>query len=853
MNKIISLVCVLKIILFPLTEIHSQDKFFSRNLPELPAYLINNHTNDYRKIINLNGEWEVLSSEQKTYKIQVPFCYNGKGTVHCSRYFDLELENPLLWNYILVAQGINYQAEVKINGNFIVKHEGGFTPFSSVIPNNIIREKNNLIEIIIDNTLSVSRTIPLKNSVLIPQNYGGIYRDIYIIAVPSVFIKAAHLASEIDINLNSDITCNVVVSSTDISEEKTSTYNINVEILDTSGNLKSSATSADFSIPSNSTVPVQLKFTFNSPSFWSPDNPYLYKVRVKLLRNSETIDMVNYDYGISDVSYRSNQIYIGQKEFRFKGINYIEEFTDKGICGSYGDTEEDVKKIKNLGANIIKVYGRPASEYLLELCSRYGIWVMEEIPVYNVPATILGTENFLTLAENQFTEMIRAHRNYPCIFAYGMGNDFEVTGPEAAEYVKRLRNAAKLLDNKIVYYSTRNYYYDKCRQYADMTGINFYNGDLNYLKNILLDIKIKNDRIFISNFGKIINPDNVSGGYSDPSSNESLSKFIVDVYKLTANSSLRGAFLHSFSDWKSDMSNTVYYRESDQNLITTGIFNLQREQRPPSVILRKVFLNEDIPNLNIGSYSKQQPVIFVFIGLGTFILFIYLANSVRRFRDNVSRALIRPFIFFTDVREQNLIPANYNTILLLILSVSSGLFFANLIYYWRDSDLFNIILGSVFINEKVKLRADQIINSPLKLTLALTLLLIIKMYFTVFIIWLFSLTLKYRVQLNNIYSVVVWGFLPLISLLIAGSFYLRILSEMSDFVYFGLGFAVIVYILSLYRIFKGVSVIFDVFYLKSYIYGLLTTGIIIGTALYYINHTRHTIDYLYLILSFLKG
>jgi hypothetical protein len=71
--------------------------------------------------------------------------------------FSVGIDSPGDWNYLIFCDGVNYQCEIKINGSFVVKHEGGFTSFSSPITEGLIKESDNIIEIRIDNTLDVSR------------------------------------------------------------------------------------------------------------------------------------------------------------------------------------------------------------------------------------------------------------------------------------------------------------------------------------------------------------------------------------------------------------------------------------------------------------------------------------------------------------------------------------------------------------------------------------------------------------------------------------------------------------------------------------------------------------------------
>jgi hypothetical protein len=841
----------------PKNDIFAQSKVLQRNSPEIPELYSKNIQNEYRKIINLNGGWNFSSADPYyNTRIQVPFSYDFKGKAVCSRNFDAGLENFDSWNYVLYCDGINYQCEISINARFIEKHEGGFTPFSSIIQDGIIKERDNTIEIKIDNTLDYSKTLPLRNTANYPKNYGGIYRDIYILAVPKVFIRNINLHTEIDINFNADITNKITITSTDISaipgllEGKK--YSVKTEIIDTAGEVRASSPAVEFTESQNTTIEIENKLTLSNPRFWSPDDPHLYKIHVTVYLGTDAFDSYSTDFGVYELLVKQNALVLNGSEIKLNGINYIEEFPGSGMSGSYREVEYDVKNLKDLGCNVIKVYGRAASPYLINLCNRYGLLIFEELPVFDVPEGIFESENFNALAENQLSDMILKHKNNPSIAAYGLGNDFDVSCIQGKNYVSRLYALGKKLDKRLIYYSTRNFEHDICREIVDLTGINFYDRDLKQLKEIASDIKLKKQKIFIASYGKVINPANFSG-YSDPNSVEAQSKYIVDFQKIIKGSSISGSFFLTFADWNSDFPNLKFFDHNNQYFRTTGLFTINREPRPPASILKKEFLGEDIPNLNIGTYSRETPILFVLIGLFTFILFIYLANSVRRFRENVWRALFRPFIFFTDVREQSLIPSIQNVLLAIILSIGSALFFANLFYYWRDSQLFDIMLSLLVTFDSVKIFADRLIISPFSLILVLTAVSFIKIFLISVIIWLFSLTSKFKIGFNNIYTVTVWGFLPVLFLLLTGTFYIRILYENADFVIIGLAAAALVYIISIYRILKGTYLIFDTFFLKTYAYGIILIVAVIGIGWYFLNSTKFVYDYLNLILLFLKN
>jgi hypothetical protein len=118
---------------------------------------------------------------------------------------------------------------------------------------------------------------------------------------------------------------------------------------------------------------------------------------------------------------------------------------------------------------------------------------------------------------------------------------------------------------------------------------------------------------------------------------------------------------------------------------------------------------------------------------------------------------------------------------------------------------------------------------------------------------MFSLTVKYRIRFNHIYTITVWGLLPIVLLLVVGTFYIRIIQANSDFITIGLWMAVFLFILSFYRILKGTHMIFDTFFVKVYAYGILTIILIIGGTWFYLNSTRFVFDYFSLVMRYLKG
>jgi hypothetical protein len=473
-----------------------------------------------------------------------------------------------------------------------------------------------------------------------------------------------------------------------------------------------------------------------------------------------------------------------------------------------------------------------------------------DMPVITVPNSIINSDNFIALSENLLSEMILSSKNNPSIFAYGIGSYLDYSSRQTSSYVQKMSALAKKLDKRFVYYSSRSLKNDICRDYVDLVGLIIMEEDSRWLKDYLADPKTKKDKLFIAGYGLTIDPANTNG-YSDPHSLEFQSKLISDVSRLLKNSPMLGSVFMTYSDWHSDYPGAGTYMP-DAYMKTTGLYSSAREMRPPGIIMRKVNYDEDLPNFNIGTYSKESPIVFIFTGIGLFLIFVYMANNIRRFRENIWRALFRPFIFYTDVREQNLIPGWYNILLAVILSVGCSLFFSSIIFFWKNNPDFDIIASALLSSEMLKSWFNYALIDPVKLTALIAIIIFIIFFLTSIILWLFSLTLRFRVPFNNIYTVTVWSFLPALVLLIIGVFYYRAINESTDFITIGLIIAAAILIISLYRIIKGAYLIFDSPVLKTYFYGILTIVFVIGGFWYYLDSSKYMMDYLDLVFSFLK-
>jgi beta-galactosidase/beta-glucuronidase len=372
-----------------------------------------NYSSPSRSIVDLSGKWNCSTDEGATWKeVLVPSAYDYEGRIIYTRKFDLPPALLASHSFKFVAYGINYQAEIYLNEVFVGKHEGGYTSFSFLVPENTIQlGSENVIRIVVDNTLNSRSTLPLRQQIGGWKNYGGIFRDVFLVATPLIWID--DLVSETESIDPKVVKLNIhaVISSRDFSKLSFSDHNgpvtlsFTVEASDKATGLPvGKSTPVIFSPGTNKDVSVQTAVTIPGAKMWNPDQPNLYTLHAVIAaaegKSSVVVDECTLHTGIRTIGRQKQSIMLNGTPVTMRGMVWGEDTPDHGSAMSYEQMEKDIALIKNLGANAVRFSFHPPHPYLLDLCDQYGLLAFEEIPLYETPADIFSTENFRALADN---------------------------------------------------------------------------------------------------------------------------------------------------------------------------------------------------------------------------------------------------------------------------------------------------------------------------------------------------------------------------------------------------------------------------------------------------------------------
>ncbi|MCB0727141.1 MAG: hypothetical protein KDD00_06730 [Ignavibacteriae bacterium] len=852
----LSALLILIILLYSPGIIYSQIRVFERpteNVFSNPDIYPQSPT---RKIISLNGQWDVSFNEAKSYdKFIIPMAFDFEGKVIFKKNFTMDQETLDKFSFILVAEGIEYESEIRINNNFITKHSGGFTPVFFPLTDGIITSANEIV-INADNELNFKNTIPLSDQINYSKVYGGITKDIYIIAVPKLFVLGNYIKYKVDNLLTLKISNIIDIKSSEL-EKLSDSLNSGDFFVQTFIYRRSDSAVAGksdripFKIGNNNSLKINNDINISNPVLWSPENPVLYTVKVVITNAKETVfDEFITETGFTNLTTKDNQVFMSGRPFLINGINYYEDHPRYASALEYSEVFKDMKNIKTMGFNAVRVPGRSANKYIISACNTLGLFVLQEIPFNELSEYYLESDKYVRLSLNYITDIIERDKNSPCIFAWGIGNDFDVSTPLSLEYVKTATALIDSLNGRFKYYTSRAFNSDICSEEVDFTGINFYGRSYEKINKIAAEItdrskpveNRKNRNLFVSYYGIKIENSN-SNGFSDPKSQESQMKFLAECYPKISQS-MFGNFIASYADYNSE-NPLNHPLDANPFLNTSGLYTFNREQKRSAEFAKRMLNKEDLPRIQEGNYVKELPYIFIVTGLTMILILIYFVNRDKKFRSNLLRCLYKPTYFFSLVKDQMIVSTGYNILLAFCISIGLGLYFSSVIFYYVDNNSFDMILAKIFSDGRAKIIFSDISNNKFYLIASLTILNLLLTFITAFFLYFISFYTKGKSYLKIIYSICVWSTLPMLIFLFIGTVLYKLSDSNPAYINITMWLFVILYFLYLNRLIIGAKTLFDIRTGKVYIYGtviILLIFVIIYSYFYFFTGATETID-----------
>ena len=337
--------------------------------------------------MNLNGLWDYQlrkkgeDPQEYTRKILVPYPVESSLSGIADSvgpedviYYRREFEIPSEWegrDVLLHFEASDWETMVFVNDKYVGSQQGGYDPFIFNISNHIILDEINRIVVSVSDPSDLGNQPRgkqvLKQGGIWYTPTSGIWQTIWLEPVPKSYIKyflVTPVTSKNSVDFDvKGLNC----EANDVI--RVSIMNNSTAVAEMSG-----------------TIDKKLRIKLNDARWWSPSDPFLYDVKISLLRDGVVLDEISSYFG-----YRS--INTGLEKDGFVRLFLNDEIIfhngtlDQGFWpdGLYTPpTDEamkfDIQMTKEMGFNMLRKHVKVENRRFYYWCDKLGIMVWQDMP-----------------------------------------------------------------------------------------------------------------------------------------------------------------------------------------------------------------------------------------------------------------------------------------------------------------------------------------------------------------------------------------------------------------------------------------------------------------------------------------
>jgi beta-galactosidase len=376
-----------------------------------------------------DGVWEVWRTEENDLwqPTALPHCFNGSDACDPDQMYyrgpgwyrtRLKLANPFTdGRTILHFQGAGQTTTVWVGSTLVGTHKGGYDEFVFDITDPVQKltpaesKDGEPVTVLCDNSPDLDRVPSDLNDFCL---YGGLYRHVNLVYLPAVALDTVHILPTVA----GDGTGQVSVKARLFNPGgQTVACTMSVDVSDAAGRSVHRATQT---VPAWTGFSELASFAIPEPKLWSPESPHLYSCRVTL-KSAAGQTMLEERFGVRQIEFVENGPFkLNGKRVLLRGTHRHADHASVAAAMSDDLVREEMRLIREMGANFIRLAHYQQDRLVLDLCDELGLMVWEEVPWCRAG---IGSEGFQKSAKDMLTHMIEQHYSHPSIILWGLGNE----------------------------------------------------------------------------------------------------------------------------------------------------------------------------------------------------------------------------------------------------------------------------------------------------------------------------------------------------------------------------------------------------------------------------------------------
>ncbi len=371
---------------------------------------------------NLNGLWDYAMAEAKNPQpekyqgqILVPFpVESGLSGVKKFLYptnrlwYHRTFETPANLQdkrLLLHFGGVDWNTTVFVNGKELGNHKGGFDAFTFDITDALKPSgPQELIVAVIDKTggdnEAKGKQVGMVDGegTLAYSCSSGIWQTVWLEPVPKSFIADLKITPDVDAGKLSVTTNGAATLDTQ-----------RVEVIATSGGKEIAKATGK--------VGESLSLPIPNAHLWSPEDPFLYELKVTLKQDDKEIDAVTSYFAMRKISIAKDEKGIPRTMLNNKFVFHVgpldQGYWPDGVYTAPTDAalRYDLEMTKKLGCNATRKHMKIEPDRWYYWADKLGLMVWQDMPGAHAEKSAEATKQF----EGELKAMVESHYNHPCI------------------------------------------------------------------------------------------------------------------------------------------------------------------------------------------------------------------------------------------------------------------------------------------------------------------------------------------------------------------------------------------------------------------------------------------------------
>ena len=451
--------------------------------------------------MNLNGVWSYCLNEISGKESQPELAHWRKMSVPSNWYLnglpdhagvvwfrhrfvlDTNLKENEFW---LNFDGVDYFAEVWLNGTMIGKHEGYFQSFMFKITDSVIRGENELL-VKVDSPIEEPGSVWPDRKRLIKgvlnhhdcrpggwhptlgqsYNTGGIWGDVNLLITERIVVKSIKVTTDSITDHTAKMKFSLDIQN---FEKKPEEINISIKVLYDGIEESNLIDKVVLAVPNDH---LDYTLTISDPHLWwtwDYGKSEMYKV-VVILEWSGKSASYGTDFGIRTIYIsEEGQLFLNNQPIFLRGTNII----PAQWLSAYQEQEinRDIHLLLDANINAVRVHAHLTKPDFYSACDKAGILVWQDFPLqwgYD------QNDEFITSSRQQIIEMVDTLYNHPSIYLWCCHNEppsgSETFDDMLAELVRKVDTSRYVTPNSTFREHPYNGWYSGCiEQFIALPG-----------------------------------------------------------------------------------------------------------------------------------------------------------------------------------------------------------------------------------------------------------------------------------------------------------------------------------------------------------------------------------------------